>query len=60
MPQTVVLIQVRMPPALHEKLASLAQDNRESLNTVVVRLLTAAAEALEEKLSAIPALNADG
>jgi predicted HicB family RNase H-like nuclease len=45
MPQTIVHFQIRMPPALHEKLASLAEEVGDSLNTVVVRFLTEAAEA---------------
>jgi predicted HicB family RNase H-like nuclease len=53
MPQTVVLIQIRMPPALHEELASLAEETGGSLNVLIVRFLAEAVEA-REKPSAIP------
>jgi hypothetical protein len=56
MPQSVVKFHLCMSPALHEKLASLAHDDRVSLNTVVVRYLTAAVEAREAKTEAIPSL----
>jgi predicted HicB family RNase H-like nuclease len=51
MPQTVVHFPARMPPVLHEKLASLAEEIGESLNALVVRFLTEAAEA---KTSVVP------
>jgi len=44
MPETVVHFQIRMPPALHEQLASRALDKRTSLNATVVALLTQAVE----------------
>ena len=39
MPETVVHFQIRMPPILHEQLASWAKEDRESLNMLVVRIL---------------------
>jgi len=39
MPETVVHFQIRMPPGLHEKLASRAKDDKESLNGLVVEIL---------------------
>jgi predicted HicB family RNase H-like nuclease len=39
MPETVVHFQIRMPPILHELLASWAKEDRESLNMLVVRIL---------------------
>lgn len=39
MPETVVHFQVRMPPHLHEQLASWAKEDKASLNQLVVTLL---------------------
>ena len=39
MPETVVHFQIRMPPALHERLASWAMDKKNSLNATVVAML---------------------
>ena len=39
MPETVVHFQIRMPPILHEQLASWAKEDRESLNMLVVGIL---------------------
>jgi predicted HicB family RNase H-like nuclease len=44
MPETVVHFQIRMPPILHEQLASWAKEDRESLNMLVVRILEQALE----------------
>jgi predicted HicB family RNase H-like nuclease len=44
MPETVVHFQIRMPPHLHERLASLALATKQSLNALVVDLLRQAAE----------------
>ena len=44
MPETVVHFQIRMPPILHEQLASWAKEDRESLNMLVVRVLEQALE----------------
>jgi hypothetical protein len=44
MPETVVHFQIRMPPALHERLASRAREEKNSLNAMVVALLTEAVE----------------
>jgi predicted HicB family RNase H-like nuclease len=49
MPETVVHFQIRMPPALHEKLASWAIEDRASLNALVVDLLKAAVETRESR-----------
>ena len=39
MPETVVHFQIRMPPALHERLASRAREEKASLNALIVRIL---------------------
>jgi predicted HicB family RNase H-like nuclease len=39
MPETVVHFQIRMPPVLHEQLASWAKDDHASLNALVVEIL---------------------
>src|SRR5579859_6932661 len=39
MPETVVHFQLRMPPQLHEKLASRAKGGRVSLNALIVGIL---------------------
>ena len=39
MPETVVHFQIRMPPALHERLASRAREEKSSLNGLVVATL---------------------
>ncbi|SIO58396.1 HicB family protein [Singulisphaera sp. GP187] len=39
MPETVVHFQIRMPPALHEQLASRAREDKNSLNALVVGFL---------------------
>jgi predicted HicB family RNase H-like nuclease len=39
MPETVVHFQIRMPPWLHEHLASRAREDRTSLNALIVELL---------------------
>ena len=43
MPETVVHFQIRMPPHLHEELATWAKDEKASLNALVVELLQKAA-----------------
>lgn len=40
MPETVVHFQIRMPPAMHEKLASRARDSKVSLNGLIVGILS--------------------
>lgn len=50
MPETVVHFQIRMPPNLHESLASRAREERTSLNGLVVTLLR---EALERREAAV-------
>src|SRR5690606_31831171 len=44
MPETVVHFQIRMPPALHEQLASWAKEDKASLNALIVGLLEKAVE----------------
>lgn len=44
MPETVVHFQIRMPPETHEKLASWAKEDKESLNALVVAILRKAYE----------------
>ena len=44
MPETVVHFQIRMPPYLHEQLASWAKDDKVSLNALVVEILQRALE----------------
>ena len=44
MPETVVHFQIRMPPVLHEQLASKAKDDKASLNGLVVQILQKAVE----------------
>ncbi|MFO0888898.1 MAG: toxin-antitoxin system HicB family antitoxin [Isosphaeraceae bacterium] len=39
MPETVVHFQIRMPPHLHEQLASWAKEEKASLNLLVVGIL---------------------
>ena len=53
MPETVVHFQIRMPPYLHEQLASWAKDDKASLNALVVEILKRALEdqELDEKTS---------
>ena len=49
MPETVVHFQIRMPPVLHERLASWAMDKKISLNAAVVAMLKEALERREAK-----------
>ncbi|WP_422932129.1 toxin-antitoxin system HicB family antitoxin [Singulisphaera sp. PoT] len=44
MPATVVHFQIRMPPPLHERLASLAREQGHSLNSLIVTILEEANE----------------
>ena len=48
MPETVVHFQIRMPPSLHEQLASWAKEDKASLNALIVGLLEKAAEQHEK------------
>ena len=52
MPETVVHFQIRMPPDLHERLASRAKDEKASLNALVVGILEQAIERHHAKSSA--------
>jgi predicted HicB family RNase H-like nuclease len=49
MPETVVHFQIRMPPVLHERLASWATDDKASLNALVVEILQKAMKDHESK-----------
>ena len=49
MPETVVHFQIRMPPVLHEQLASWAKEDKASLNALIVGIL-------EKACFAIPAV----
>jgi predicted HicB family RNase H-like nuclease len=49
MPETVVHFQIRMPPVLHEQLASWAKEDKASLNALIVGLLEKAIELHESK-----------
>ncbi len=49
MPETVVHFQIRMPPALHEQLASWAKEDKASLNALIVGLLEKAIEQHDAK-----------
>ncbi|HWE38958.1 MAG TPA: toxin-antitoxin system HicB family antitoxin [Isosphaeraceae bacterium] len=44
MPETVVHFQIRMPPSLHEHLASWAKEDKASLNALIVGILEKAIE----------------
>jgi predicted HicB family RNase H-like nuclease len=56
MPETVVHFQIRMPPPLHENLASRAREEKNSLNALIVAVLRDAVERRESSAAlAIPA-----
>jgi len=44
MPETVVHFQIRMPPVMHEALASQARASKLSLNALIVGILSEAIE----------------
>ena len=44
MPETVVHFQIRVPPNIHERLASWAKADKASLNMLIVGLLEKALE----------------
>ncbi len=44
MPVTVVHFQIRVPPNIHERLASWAKEDKASLNMLIVGLLEKALE----------------
>ena len=52
MPETVVHFQIRMPPLLHEQLASWAKEDKASLNALIVGILERAIAAHEAKVPA--------
>ena len=45
MPESVVHFQIRMPPDIHERLASWAKEDKASLNMLVVGILEQAIDA---------------
>ena len=47
MPETVVHFQIRMPPDIHERLASWAKADKASINQLVVDILEKAVERRE-------------
>jgi hypothetical protein len=51
MPETVVHFQIRMPPSLHEQLASWAKEDKVSLNALIVGILERAIEHHEKAAS---------
>ena len=53
MPETVVHFQIRMPPVLHEQLASWAKEDKASLNALIVGILERAIAEHEAKSPAI-------
>jgi predicted HicB family RNase H-like nuclease len=59
MPETVVHFQVRMPPPVHERLASQARASKTSLNALIVTVLQAALARREASADAA-AVAADG
>ena len=48
MPETVVHFQIRMPPSLHEYLASRAREEKLSLNALIVAVLRDSVERREQ------------
>ncbi len=52
MPETVVHFQIRMPPVLHEQLASWAKEDKASLNALIVGILERAIAQHEAKAPA--------
>jgi predicted HicB family RNase H-like nuclease len=59
MAETVVHFQIRMPPPMHERLASRARDEKSSLNALIVSLLSLAIErhAVPASASSYPAVS---
>ncbi len=55
MPETVVHFQIRMPPDMHERLASWAKADKASLNMLIVDILEKAIDRREGQ--AVPAGN---
>ena len=47
MPETVVHFQIRMPPDMHERLASWAKADKASLNLLIVDILEKAIDRRE-------------
>jgi hypothetical protein len=47
MPETVVHFQIRIPPEIHERLASWAKEDKRSLNMLVVGVLEKAVASRE-------------
>jgi hypothetical protein len=51
MPETVVHFQIRMPPVLHEQLASWAKEDKASLNALIVGILEDAIKVHEKSVA---------
>jgi len=49
MPETVVHFQIRMPPVLHDQLATWAKEDKSSLNALIVGILEKAIEQHKNK-----------
>ena len=60
MPETVVHFQIRMPPVLHEQLASWAKEDKASLNALIVGILEKAIEQHEKRAQGVTELFGDG
>ena len=54
MPETVVHFQIRMPPPMHEIMASRARDEKRSLNALIVSILSGAVERREVLATVAP------
>ena len=50
MPETVVHFQIRVPPNIHERLASWAKEDKASLNMLIVGLLGKGAGATQVRM----------
>ena len=53
MPETVVHFQIRMPPDMHERLASWAKADKASLNLLIVDILEKAIERREGEAATV-------
>jgi hypothetical protein len=57
MPETVVHFQIRIPPDIHERLASWAKEDKRSLNMLVVGVLEKAVANRNDELVGAGASN---
>jgi len=53
MPETVVHFQIRMPPDMHERLASWAKADKASLNLLIVDILEKAIQRREGEAATV-------